>query len=143
MAHYLIHSYDTPSMAELGIPAARRYAQVAPAAPHALHMPSHIFARVGLWQDHINSNLASVPQPAKLRQWEWEARPSVSCSGFLVYAYLESGSEEEAARIIEEVKAMPPTHNMYGMDFDMRLASVERFEASYALEMHDWQRRRP
>ncbi len=60
VAHYLIHSYDTPQLAELGNPAAHRYAQIAPAAPHALHMPSHIFARVGLWQDDINSNLASI-----------------------------------------------------------------------------------
>ena len=51
VAHYLIHSYDSPQMAQLGLPAARRYAQIAPAAPHALHMPSHIFARLGLWQE--------------------------------------------------------------------------------------------
>ena len=65
VAHYLIHSYDKPQLAELGIPAARRYAQIAPAAPHALHMPSHIFARVGLWQDDIKSNLASIAATRK------------------------------------------------------------------------------
>ena len=65
VAHYLIHAYDRPQLAELGLPAARRYAQVAPAAPHALHMPSHIFARVGMWQDDINSNLASVAATRK------------------------------------------------------------------------------
>ncbi len=60
VAHYLIHTYDYPGMAELGLPAARRYAKIAPAAPHALHMPSHIFAQLGLWQEDINSNLVSV-----------------------------------------------------------------------------------
>ena len=141
VAHYLIHSYDTPSMAELGIPAARRYAQVAPAAPHALHMPSHIFARVGLWQDDIDSNLASVAATRKTAAMGMGGEGhQFHALDFLVYAYLQSGREAEAAKIIEEVKAMPPTHNMYGMDFDMRLSSEERFAASYALELHDWQR---
>src|SRR6204780_5426759 len=65
VAHYLIHSYDKPQLAALGLPAARRYAEIAPASPHALHMPSHIFARVGLWQDDINSNLASIAATRK------------------------------------------------------------------------------
>ena len=56
----LIHTYDYPGMAELRLPAARRYAKIAPAAPHALHMPSHIFARLGMWQEDIDSNLASI-----------------------------------------------------------------------------------
>ena len=65
IAHYLIHTYDKPQLAQLGLPAARRYAQIAPAAPHALHMPSHIFARLGLWQDDISSNLASIAATRK------------------------------------------------------------------------------
>jgi hypothetical protein len=60
VAHYLIHATDNPQLAELGLPAARRYAEIAPASPHALHMPGHIFARLGLWQEDIQSNLASV-----------------------------------------------------------------------------------
>jgi hypothetical protein len=68
VAHYLIHSYDKPQLAELGLPAARRYAKIAPAAPHALHMPSHIFARLGLWQDDIDSNLASIAATRKTAQ---------------------------------------------------------------------------
>jgi hypothetical protein len=56
IAHYLIHAYDKPDLAQLGLPAARRYAQIAPTAPHALHMPSHIFAQLGLWEEDINSN---------------------------------------------------------------------------------------
>ena len=65
VAHYMIHAYDKPQLAQLGLPAARRYAQIAPASPHALHMPSHIFARVGMWQEDINSNLASVAATRK------------------------------------------------------------------------------
>ena len=141
VAHYLIHSYDTPELAELGIPAARRYAQVAPAAPHALHMPSHIFARVGLWQDDINSNLASVAATRKTAAMGMGGEGhQFHAMDFLVYAFLQSGREAEARKIIEEVKVMPPTHNMYGMDFDPRLSSQARFEASYALELHDWQK---
>jgi tetratricopeptide (TPR) repeat protein len=64
-AHYLIHASDAPQLAQMGLLAARRYAQIAPAAPHALHMPSHIFARLGLWQDDIQSNLASLAAARK------------------------------------------------------------------------------
>ncbi|HEV2728588.1 MAG TPA: hypothetical protein VGV15_01030, partial [Terriglobales bacterium] len=60
VAHYLIHAADNPQLAQLGLSAARRYAEIAPASPHAVHMPSHIFARLGLWQDDIQSNLKSV-----------------------------------------------------------------------------------
>src|SRR5205814_6245945 len=63
VAHYLIHLYDYPSIAEKGLDAARRYAEIAPAAPHALHMPSHIFTRVGYWQESIASNIASAKAP--------------------------------------------------------------------------------
>ena len=141
VAHYLIHAYDTPQLAELGIPAARRYAQVAPAAPHALHMPSHIFARVGLWQDDINSNLASIAATRKTAAMGMGGEGhQFHAMDFLVYAYLQTGREAGAQKIIDEVKAMPPTHNMYGLGFDPRLESEASFEASYALELHDWNR---
>ncbi len=141
VAHYLIHAYDTPQLAELGIPAARRYAQVAPAAPHALHMPSHIFARVGLWQDDIDSNLASVAATRKTAAMGMGGEGhQFHALDFLVYAYLQSGREAQAAKVIDEIKAMPPMHNMYGTDVDMQLESEARFEASYALELHDWRR---
>ncbi|HTY84302.1 MAG TPA: hypothetical protein VMB19_08785 [Silvibacterium sp.] len=141
VAHYLIHAYDTPELAELGIPAARRYAQIAPAAPHAVHMPSHIFARVGLWQDDITSNLASIAATRKTAAMGMGGEGhQFHAMDFLVYAYLQSGREADAQKIIDEVKAMPPTPNMYGMDFDPRVSSEARFEASYALELHDWQK---
>ena len=139
VAHYLIHTYDRPELAQLGIPAARRYAQIAPAAPHALHMPSHIFARVGLWQDDINSNIASIDATRKTAAMGMGgADHQFHAMDFLVYAYLQSGREADAQRVIDEIKAMPSMKNMHGMDFDERLASQVRFEASYVLELHDW-----
>jgi tetratricopeptide (TPR) repeat protein len=140
VAHYLIHSYDKPQLAELGLPAARRYAKIAPAAPHALHMPSHIFARLGLWQDDIDSNLASIAATRKTAAMHMGgAGHQFHAMDFLVYAYLQSGHEAEAQRVIDEVKAMPAKKDdMYGMDFDPRTDALVTFSARYVLEMHHW-----
>jgi len=139
VAHYLIHTYDKPEMAQLGLPAARKYAQLAPAAPHALHMPAHIFARLGLWQDDIDSNVRSIAATQK------EAAEHMGGEGhqfhamdFLVYAYLQTGHEQDAQKIIDEVRAMPPMHDMYGMGFDPRMFALSSFPASYELELHHW-----
>src|SRR5204863_4330928 len=132
-------TYDKPDMAHLGLPAARRYAQIAPAAPHALHMPAHIFARLGLWQDDIDSNVRSIAATQK------EAAMHMGGEGhqfhamdFLVYAYLQSGREADAQKIIDEVQAMPAMHDMYGMGFDPHLSALSTFSAEYALELHNW-----
>jgi tetratricopeptide (TPR) repeat protein len=139
VAHYLIHAYDKPQLAERGIPAARRYAQVAPAAPHALHMPSHIFARVGLWQDDINSNLASVAATRKTAAMHMGGEGhQFHAMDFLFYAYLQSGREANARALMDEVKAMPEMHDMYGVGFDPHLATEAQFAALYPLEMRDW-----
>ncbi|MGH9495954.1 MAG: hypothetical protein ACRD3B_13225, partial [Candidatus Sulfotelmatobacter sp.] len=139
VAHYLIHAYDKPQLAQLGIPAARRYAKVAPAAPHALHMPSHIFARVGLWQDDINSNLASVAATRKTAAMGMGGEGhQFHAMSFLVYAYLQSGQEANAAKIIEEVKTMPKIKSMYGDDFDAQTNALSLFPALYDLELRHW-----
>ena len=138
-AHYLIHIYDTPEMAAQGLPAARRYAKVAPMAPHALHMPSHIFARLGLWQDDIDSNLASIQATHESSAMHMGGEGhQFHAMDFLVYAYLQSGREAEARRVIDEVKAMPAMKDMYGEGFDPHIAALVWFEASYALELHHW-----
>ena len=139
VAHYLIHTYDRPDMAKLGLPAARKYAQLAPAAPHALHMPAHIFARLGMWQEDIDSNVRSIEATQE------EAAMHMGGEGhqfhamdFLVYAYLQTGREQDAQKIIDEVRAMPPMHDMYGMGFDPTKFALSAFPASYALELHHW-----
>jgi tetratricopeptide (TPR) repeat protein len=125
-------------MAPLGLPAARRYAQIAPAAPHALHMPSHIFARLGLWQDDINSNLASIAASRQYAEMGGESH-EFHAMDFLFYAYMQSGREADASRLIEEIKAMPPMKDMYCMGFDPRISTLVAFEATYPLELHKWQ----
>jgi tetratricopeptide (TPR) repeat protein len=139
VAHYLIHAYDKPQLAELGIPAARRYAQVAPAAPHALHMPSHIFARVGLWQDDIKSNLASVAATRKAAAMGMGGEGhQFHAMDFLFYAYMQSGRESDARALMDEVNKMPEMHDMYGVGFDPHLATEATFAALYPIEMRDW-----
>jgi hypothetical protein len=140
VAHYLIHSYDKPQLAQLGLPAARRYAQIAPAAPHALHMPSHIFARVGLWQDDINSNLASIAATRKTAAMHMSGEGhQFHAMAFLFYAYMQSGRDADAKALIEEIRAMPNQHDdMYGKGFDAHAAALAHLSALYPIEMHDW-----
>jgi len=139
VAHYLIHSYDKPQLAQLGLPAARRYAQIAPASPHALHMPSHIFARVGLWQDDINSNLASIAATRKTAAMHMGGEGhQFHAMDFLIYAYLQSGREADAAKVIDEVKTMPKMESMYGHDFDPQTNALSVFPAMYDLELRHW-----
>ena len=92
--HYLIHAYDNAELAPRGLPAARAYSQIAPSAPHALHMPSHIFTRLGLWEDSIASNLAA--REAAHRQGD--TGEELHAMDYLVYAYLQSGRDAEALR---------------------------------------------
>jgi tetratricopeptide (TPR) repeat protein len=140
VAHYLIHAYDKPQLARLGLPAARRYAQVAPAAPHALHMPSHIFARVGLWQDDINSNLASIAATRKTAAMGMGGEGhQFHAMDFLFYAYMQSGRDADARALIEEIRAMPDKKDdMYGTGYDPHAATLSHLTAMYPIEMHDW-----
>ena len=94
VAHYLIHSYDAPPIAEQGTHAARRYADIAPAAPHALHMPSHIFTRVGSWQESAATNLRSM----EVAKAGGEPDEAYHASDYMVYAYLQLARDAEARR---------------------------------------------
>ena len=140
VAHYLIHSYDKPQLAQLGLPAARRYAQVAPGSPHALHMPSHIFARVGLWQDDIDSNPASIAATRKTAAMHMSGEGhQFHAMDFLFYAYMQSGRDADAKALIEEIRAMPyKKDDMYGKGYDPHAASLAHLSALYPIEMHDW-----
>jgi Tetratricopeptide repeat len=139
-AHYLIHTYDRPGTARLGLPAAERYAKIAPAAPHALHMPSHIFARLGMWQEDIASNLASVAASRHAMAMNMGGGThQFHAMGFLFYAYLQCGREADAKQLIAELRAMPPMRDMYGSGYDQRLSDLTMFEALYPMDLHHWE----
>lgn len=99
VAHYLVHSYDFPPIAEKGIGAAQRYARIAGSSPHALHMPSHIFTRVGLWNESIASNLSS----AKVAKQDKEPDDELHAMDYLVYAYLQLAQDAKARSVIEDM----------------------------------------
>jgi hypothetical protein len=102
ISHYLIHSYDVPALASKGLPAARRYASIAPDAPHALHMPSHIFTRVGAWQDSIDSNRASAAAAKKANS----PPEQLHAMDYLAYAYLQLARDDEAKQVLADTKAI-------------------------------------
>jgi hypothetical protein len=127
VAHYLIHSYDYPPIASRGLSAARRYAGIAPAAPHALHMPSHIFTREGLWQESIGSNPASAA--AAKNHFD-----QLHAMDYLAYAYLQGAQDLVAKRVLEEagaIRKVNPEHFVTGY----ALAAIP---ARYALERRRW-----
>jgi hypothetical protein len=116
VAHYLIHSFDYPALAELALPAARRYATIAPDSAHAQHMPSHIFTRLGLWDKAIKSNLAAEAAArshavAMGMPGMWDQ--GLHAMDYLTYAYLQRGEEEKALRVLAELasikQADPPS----------------------------------
>ncbi len=109
VSHYLIHSFDYPPLAELALPAARRYATIAPASAHAQHMPSHIFTRLGLWDESIQSNRAA--KTAALAHSEasgmagaWDQQ--LHAMDYLAYAYLQTGRDSEADKVLQELRAI-------------------------------------
>src|SRR5579872_224121 len=126
LVHYIIHACDNPMLARDGLAAARAYGKVAPSGPHAVHMPGHIFARLGLWQEDIAANAASV-EASRAAEARHESgwMDQFHSDDFLVYAYLQSGQEQQAAAVIKEAtaaidhyKAMPdmgPDDYMVGM----------------------------
>ena len=109
VAHYLIHSFDYPALAELALPAARSYAKIAPSSPHALHMPSHIFTRLALWDESIQSNLASSAA-ARARMARLHPGSSsyedLHAQDYLAYAYLQGAQDEKAKAVVDTVAAM-------------------------------------
>jgi tetratricopeptide (TPR) repeat protein len=137
VAHYLIHSFDYPQLAHLALPAARSYARIAPSSPHALHMPSHIFTRLGLWQESISSNLASA---ATAKNHLARTHPGAAsfdqlhALDYLVYAYLQGGEDQKAGRILAQANAIDRVDAQV-------LAAAYAFTAipaRYALERRQW-----
>jgi tetratricopeptide (TPR) repeat protein len=130
IAHYLIHLYDYPPIAYKGIEAARRYAKVAPDAPHALHMPSHIFTRVGYWKDSIASNVASARSAKNSSDFSEE----LHAMDYLVYAYLQLGQDDKAKAVIDDMKTVAGFSESFIAGPYAEAASPAR----YALERGDW-----
>jgi tetratricopeptide (TPR) repeat protein len=137
IAHYLIHSMDSPTLATLALPAARAYARIAPSSPHAQHMPSHIFTRLGLWEESIQSNLAAREAA---RQLMTRTHPGAThfdglhAMDYLAYAYLQMGDDAAAAKVVADMAAVTK------VDIPMFPAAYA-FAATpsrYALERHQW-----
>jgi hypothetical protein len=133
-AHYLIHAYDHPALAEKALPAARRYAQIAPDAPHALHMPSHTFTRVGHWEDSIATNKASA-EAARKNNAPAEV---LHAFDYQVYAYLQTAQDDAARKVMNDLKALVASVNtaeQYGQVAYYAEASIP---ARLALERGAW-----
>jgi len=101
-AHYIIHAYDYPAIAQEGLPAARRYAQFAPSAPHALHMPSHIYVLLGMWPETVKSNLVA----AEAEKDRGNPDDRMHALDYLVYAYLQQAQDADAKRVVDEARGI-------------------------------------
>jgi tetratricopeptide (TPR) repeat protein len=137
VAHYLIHAADDPRLAQLGLLAARRYAQIAPASPHALHMPSHIFARLGLWQEDIQSNLATIAATQQPSAIHFGAEHQVHSMDFLEYAYLQIGDDDKAKAMANGLGNVREQDLDKGLDGYLNQMRAH-FPAMYAIERHQW-----
>jgi tetratricopeptide (TPR) repeat protein len=138
IAHYIIHCYDNPVLAEQGLGAARMYASIAPASAHANHMPSHLFTRVGSWDESISSNLksAALAAAAEVDSKNGEARDQrLHAMDYLVYAELQSGRVSKAKSVLDEMNALPPVSGLtltgnYG---------ASAVPARFAIELGNWE----
>ena len=130
VAHYLIHLYDAPAIADKGVEAARRYAKIAPAAAHAQHMPSHIFTRLGYWQELIASNMES----GRVARADKEGGDELHACDYLVYAYLQLGQDKKAKDVIDEMMTVSGFPEAYPAGPYALAASPAR----YAMERGDW-----
>jgi hypothetical protein len=137
VAHYIIHSYDYPPLAGRALVAARGYAKTAPSVPHAQHMPSHIFTRLGLWQESIDSNLSSANAGkayyAKLgKDTVWDQ--TLHALDYVVYAYLQTGQDKQARAVLEELTGMQKSEP----ESFVAAYAYAAIPARIALEQHRW-----
>jgi tetratricopeptide (TPR) repeat protein len=137
VAHYLIHSFDYPQLARLALPAARSYAKIAPTSPHALHMPSHIFTRLGLWDESIQSNIASAAAAASHVAKTHPGAASfdqLHAMDYLVYAYLQGAQDQKAERVLEQTRSF----NRVDAEVFAAAYAFGAMPARYALERRRW-----
>lgn len=132
-AHYLIHAADTPELAQQGLDAARRYARIAPDSSHALHMPSHIFVRLGLWQESVDSNLAAAQSAERATQQHMgEAHYQFHAMDFLDYSYLQMGEESKARQVVADLDKVPGSSSGELSNVRINLSTRN------ILELHQW-----
>ena len=138
VAHYIIHSCDNPAMAGLALAAARKYASIAPASAHAVHMPSHIFARLGLWQDDIQSNLAAIQIADKMTDMKLHVmHHKMHSMDFLESAYLQIGDDANAEAQVKAMRAVPKS--AVDPEFeDYYQSHRASFPAIYLIERRQW-----
>jgi hypothetical protein len=139
LAHYIIHTYDVPALAGRALVAARRYSEIAPDAPHALHMPSHTFTRTGYWQESIDSNLAAAAAARR----EGQTAEELHASDYEIYAYLQTGQDQAARRILDSLPEIASRFDPKVLLSGAGGPSVGYFAlaaipARYALERQDW-----
>jgi hypothetical protein len=138
IAHYIIHSYDVPALAPKALDAAQRYAKIAPDAPHALHMPSHTFTRVGYWQESIETNIASAAAARK------DKNPSeeLHALDYQTYAYLQTAQDKAAKRLVEEIPAIGAKIQLNAPGAAAPAPAgwfaLAAIPARYTLERNDW-----
>src|SRR2546430_12900916 len=128
--HYLIHAYDNVEMASRGVEAARIYAQIAPSAPHALHMPSHIYTRLGMWQESIASNTAA----RKAAREQGDVGEELHAMDYLIYANLQLGRDQDSAGVLDDLRKMTNLSPKY---FKVVYAA-SAMPARYAIERRQW-----
>lgn len=129
LAHYLIHAYDNAELAGSGLKPAREYSEIAPSAPHALHMPSHIFTRLGMWSDSMRSNQAAREAARK----QGDIGEELHAMDYLVYASLQKGSYSDTVAVLNDLKSM----GTLGSDFKVSYAATA-MPVRYALERKQW-----
>lgn len=137
VSHYVIHSFDYPALANLAVPAAQVYAKLAPDSPHAQHMPSHIFVRLGMWQETIDSNLVSAATARRLTERMFPgttAFDELHAIDYLAYAYLQRGEDEAVEKLIDRI------HTVTKIDIPNFAAgfALGAVPARYALERRQW-----
>src|SRR5882724_1350847 len=138
LAHYIIHTYDFPPLAARAVAAARRYHEIAPSAPHALHMPSHTFTRVGYWQDSIDTNTAA----AAAARSEGQTADELHASDYMVYAYLQTAQDRATQRLVgsclEVFSRFDPTVLLGAAPPSAAYFARAAIPARYCLERHAW-----
>ncbi len=138
VAHYLIHSYDYPAYAERGLAAARSYSSIAPWVPHALHMPSHIFTRLGMWEDSVSANRSSADASrayAALRHREATEAEELHALDYMAYSYLQEGQDAKVKEIVDFAATVRKTNPELEFSGAYALAAIP---ARYALERNAW-----